>query len=78
MKPTKQLDVKLMTKSGGKPTFPVSVEAGAVHGSRWKDGVFVGSSRHLAARTAHLTAGQHCAPGIIRGGLFISVCCGRA
>lgn len=60
MNQTKQLDVRLMTKSGSKPTFLVPVEAEAVKGAD-------GGMKYLWVPTtiwtqlmAHLKAGYYC------------------
>lgn len=75
MNQTKQLDVRLMTESGSKPTFLVPVEAEAVKGA-------YGGVKYLWVPTtiwtqlmAHLKAGYYCVFfSIIKDVLFISKC----
>ena len=47
VKSAKQLNVKQMTKSGGKRTFPGSIKAAALRGNRWNNEVFVDPNQHL-------------------------------
>lgn len=67
----KQLNLKLMTKSGGRPTFLGLIEEDAMKGADGRVKYLWIPTTIWSQLMAHLKAGSYCLSSIIKGVLFI-------